>query len=523
MKRGRQLGVEQADVIAFLKSATSQADGHDLQCFETHGNLVFLKGADAWKIKRAVRFPYMDFSSLEKREAACRREVEINRRFSPDLYLGFLPITRSATGQLQFEGNGEVVEWVVHMRRFEQSALLSNIAKHGQISDGLARELADTVYESHQRAQVFSSSSGAGSILRLARSLSDVLAKSSELDAAQVAHLAKGLESGHERIAAELDARALRGCVRRCHGDLHLANIVVWNGRPALYDAIEFDDSIATIDTLYDLAFLLMDLARHGQRRAANLVLNRYLWRSHDDLELAGLVTLPLFLALRATVRAVVTIDRAAHEDGDAQRRNFEQARDYLMAALGYLAPSQPRLIAVGGLSGTGKTTLASALAPSVGAAPGAIHLRSDLERKSAAGIGELDRLPATAYTPEARRRVYVGLHEKARKALSTGFSVVVDAVFSNELERREIEAVAAEAGVPFHALWLTADRETLMARVAARHGDASDATSETVAEQIQFVTTPLSPAWVAIEAGSSTAVTLRRASSHVGLEVEAG
>ncbi len=514
---------EQAQVIAFLESIASQAGEGAPVRFETHGNLVFLADTEAWKIKRAVRYSYMDFSSLEKREAACRREVEINRRFSPDLYLGCVPITRSAAGQLKFEGDGDVVEWAVHMRRFEQSALLSNIAKHGQVADRLVRDLADTVYESHQRAHLVSSSSGAESSLRLARSLCDALAKSSVLDAAQVAHLAKGLESEAGRTAAELNARAQRGCVRRCHGDLHLANIVVWQGRPALYDAIEFDDAVASIDTLYDLAFLLMDLDLHGQRRAANLVLNRYLWRSRDDLELAGLVTLPLFLALRAAVRAMVTIDRAAREDTDAQRRDFELARDYLRAALGYLAPPPPRLIVVGGLSGTGKTTLASALAPSVGGAPGAVHLRSDLERKSAAGIGELDRLPATVYTPEARRRVYVRLHEKARIALSAGCSVVVDAVYSNEPERREIEAVAAEAGVPFLAFWLAAERETLMARVAARRGDASDATSETVAEQLQSVTRPLSPAWVAIDAGGTAAATLRLATSHVGLEAGAG
>jgi aminoglycoside phosphotransferase family enzyme/predicted kinase len=515
------LTAQQAEVIAFLTNPASYAGVHGVERFETHGNLVFLAGSEAWKIKRAVRFPYMDFSTLEKRRKACLREVEVNRRFSPDLYLGCVPIMCSAAGALTLAGEGHVVEWAVHMRRFDQSALLSSLASTGPLSDDLAKQLADVVHEGHAQADRAVPPSGARSVRRLVTTVSGALRKAGALQAEDVRRLASSMEDEIRRVAATLDERARCGFVRRCHGDLHLGNIVLWQSHPALYDAIEFDEAIATIDTLYDLAFLLMDLDRHGQRRAANVVLNRYLWRSKDNLNLAGLVALPLFMALRAAVRAMVTIDRAAQEDCVACACDLERARGYLLAALQHVAPAAPRLIVVGGQSGTGKTTLATALAPLVGGAPGAVHLRSDLERKAAASVGELDRLPAGAYTPQARRHVYRLLRDKAQVALSARASVIVDAVYAQERQRRDIEAAAAKAGISFRGLWLTADREKLMARVAARRNDASDATPDTVATQLQPEVGAMSPAWSVIDAGSAPSDTLRLASSYLGLEVE--
>jgi predicted kinase len=292
----------------------------------------------------------------------------------------------------------------------------------------------------------------------------------------------------------------------------------MWHGRPVLYDAIEFDEAIATIDTLYDLAFLLMDLGWHGQRPAANVVLNHYLWRSQDDLDLQGLAALPLFLALRAAVRAVVTVDRAAQESAGARARDLDRARGYLATALGYLEPPSPRLVAVGGLSGTGKTTLAAALAPSLGAAPGAVHLRSDLERKAQAGVGELQRLPKGAYAEGARRRIYEVLERKARLVLAAGHSAIADAVYAGEEERNAIEAAAADLGVPFHGLWLTADAEKLVARVTERRDDASDATVEVVRAQLRAKHGKLSGAWIEVRADGAPSETLALAASALGV-----
>jgi hypothetical protein len=321
-----------------------------------------------------------------------------------------------------------------------------------------------------------------------------------------------------DRSASILNDRAEHGFVRRCHGDLHLANIALHNGQPTLYDALEFDETLATIDTLYDLAFLLMDLDVQGQRAAANTVLNRYLFQSAEKRDLEGMTALPLFLALRAAIRALVTSDRAAQEIGKGRGRDLARARDYLAAALAYATPPAPRLVVVAGLSGTGKTTLAQALAPLLDPAPGAVHLRSDLERKALAGVGELERLPANAYTPAARQHIYRRLHEKAASILRARHSVVLDAVYDTESERRDIEDLADSLNVPMHGLWLHADAATLIARVEGRRGDASDATADVVRHQLAAHMGRLSERWYRLHAGGSTTECLRAATLAIGL-----
>jgi aminoglycoside phosphotransferase family enzyme len=406
---------DQREVIDFLTRRSAHGGAGPVERFETHGNLIFAAGADAWKIKRAVRFPYMDFSTLAKREAACRREVEINRRLAPELYLDCVPIARSPDGGLAFSGSGEVVEWAVHMRRFEQAALLSNVAVERGIEPDLAKAIADAAYHSHQQADCASPATGGGavSIGKLIASLRTSLAALGTFGNNDIAAFSDAAGKQFCRAKTVLEARARQGLVRRCHGDLHLANIVLWQGRPVFYDAIEFDEAIATIDTLYDLAFLLMDLDRLGLRQAANIVLNRYLWRSGQDLDLEGLAALPLFMGLRAGIRAMVTAERAAQEAPSAADRDRDTARGYLRSALAYAAPLPPRLIAIGGLSGTGKSTLGAALAPRLGSAPGAVHLRSDLERKALFGVDETVRLSDDAYGQDASERVYGTLLRK--------------------------------------------------------------------------------------------------------------
>jgi aminoglycoside phosphotransferase family enzyme/predicted kinase len=501
----------QEEVIAFLSNPASHAGVDRVQRFETHGNLVFLAGNEVWKIKRAVRFPYMDFSTLEKRHTACVREVEINRQFGSDLYLGCEPIACSPAGTLAFGCDGDIVEWAVHMRRFEQSALLSAIAGTAEISNDLVRELADVVYQAHQRAAPAAPFSGAATVRDLARSIPEALSRS-KIACPELTVLAGGLNERTEILAATLDERGAKGCVRRCHGDLHLANIVMWQGRPALYDAIEFDEAMATVDTLYDLAFLLMDLDRHNQRSAANVILNRYLWLGGVALDFRGLIALALFLALRAAVRAMVTADRAAQEGGQARASNLERACAYLALAIGYLNPPSPEVVAIGGLSGSGKTTVAARLAPWLGPAPGAVHLRTDLERKRLAGVGELERLPDSAYALDARKRVYQTLNNKARLALRAGHAVIIDAVFADQDLRENVEALANEASVPFRGVWLDAQPETLLKRVAGRRGDASDATPEVVRTQLQREQGQFTAEWASVDAGGTLAETVASA-----------
>jgi predicted kinase len=368
------------------------------------------------------------------------------------------------------------------------------------------------VCESHRTAQPAVREREPERVGRLVASVSTTLADlQGILDAGTVERFRERATNALRRCTAVLNERAATGLVRRCHGDLHLNNIVLWQGRPVLFDAIEFDEGLATIDTLYDLAFLLMDLDRNGQRLAASIVLNRYLWRSSTHLALQGLGALPLFLGLRAGIRAMVTAERAEQE-GRANAHGRRGARELLDAAIAYLTPNAPQLTAIGGLSGTGKSTLGRALAPDVGPAPGAVHLRSDLERKSLHGVDETTRLRPDAYTKPVNDKVYAILREKARHVLAARHAAIVDAVFARPEERAEIEAVAADLGVPFRGLWLEAPPGKLLDRVGARIGDTSDATPEVVRQQLTGDTGALTAGWVSIDAGGSGAATLAKA-----------
>lgn len=478
----------QAAVLRLLGEPATYGLDEAVERIDTHGAIVFLAGERAYKVKRAVAYPYMDFSTLEKRRLACRREFEINRRTAPDLYLDVVPVTRggaSSGPSLCLDGDGEPVEWVLVMRRFPQEDLLSVRAKAGQLTAETVAALADTVARFHDAAEP-RDGGGAEAMGWVVRGNGDeLMARTDLFDAVAVRLLTERSIAQLERHRALLDRRAAGGKVRLCHGDLHLRNVVLLDGQPTLFDAIEFNDAIACIDVVYDLAFLLMDLDRRGLRPFANLVLNRYLQQRDES---AALALLPLFLSVRAAVRAKVAASaEAVAQDSAAQAARREEARDYFGRALGYLEPAPPRLVAVGGLSGTGKTTVARALAPELGAAPGAMHLRSDVVRKQLAGVAESERLPSAAYTAGSSRTVYAALERQAATALAAGQSVIVDAVFARPEERRAIEDVARRAGIPFCGLWLDADAADMAARVSARRGDASDATVEVVERQLTY------------------------------------
>ena len=250
--------------------------------------------------------------------------------------------------------------------------------------------------------------------------------------------------------------------------------------RPVLFDAIEFDEAIATCDVLYDLGFLLMDLWTRKLRSHANLLFNRYLWICDDvERQLKGLSLLPLFLSLRAAIRAKVTILQPG-TNGD----HAKDARRYFEAACGLLAPRRLDLVAIGGLSGTGKSSLSAALAGSIGRAPGAVHLRSDIERKRLFDVHEFDRLPGEAYRPEATARTYQRLRDLAATALDAGQSVVIDAVHLRPEERVAVKQVASRSKAHFTGLWLEGPINTLMEPIAKRKTDASDATADVVSAQ---------------------------------------
>jgi len=469
-------------VFSFLSAPATFGLTLPVWRIDTHGAAVFLAGEDVYKVKRAVRFPFMDFSALEKRHAACETEIAVNRPNAPDIYLGVVPITRDAAG-LSLGGLGEVVEWAVHMRRFDENMTFDRLADRRALSPDIVRKLAFAILAAHKRAPC-RDGAAATQALESYRTEEQAFAGYPDLfDAQRAGRLATDARASLASVRDLLIARGKTGNVRRCHGDLHLRNITLIDDSPVLFDALEFDDGIASGDVLYDLAFLLMDLEERGLRWAASLVFNRYLWGS-DDIRLSGLAALPIFLSIRSAIRAKVLAAGLEHLSGGELERARADARRYFWFAEEFLAPVPARLLAIGGLSGTGKSTLAAALAPELGRAPGAVLLRSDIERKRQFNVLETERLPNSAYSAAVSEEVYKRLYRQAELALRAGQCVVLDAVHSTTEERIAAEDVANRAGVAFIGLWLDAPLSVRLDRVVQRKGDASDADAAVVKAQ---------------------------------------
>ena len=313
---------DQSEVIAFLSRPDAYGpDVQDVERSETHASIIFLAGSSAYKLKRAVRFPYLDYSTADRRRRSCEAEVEINRRTAPELYRGVIPIVRASGGGLAIGGDGPPVDWLVEMQRFEEDALFSRLAEAGRLDRFAMQNLADAVARFHQDAERRPSGGGAAGLGQVLDSNRLCFAESDPriLDRERTEHLVSRARRAFEEIAPLLDRRRDEGFVRHCHGDLHLRNIVVRNGRAVLFDAIEFDPAFADIDVLYDLAFLVMDLEFRGLRRLASILLNRYLDNTGDA---GGLPALPLFLSTRAAIRAHVDAFSATSQSdpGEAVR-----------------------------------------------------------------------------------------------------------------------------------------------------------------------------------------------------------
>lgn len=473
---------DQAKAVAFLREPSTHGVAGPVEVIETHISLVFLAGDRAYKLKRAVRLPYVDFSTLDLRLAACEKEVALNTRTAPQLYLGTRRITRAADGSLAFDGPGETVEVVVEMVRFAQDALLDRMAEAGRLTPRLMLDVAHMIAEFHRDAEVAHAGGGAANMAGVLSINEAGYATSHVFSPAEQETFNAMCRAGLKRHAALLDSREKAGMVRRCHGDLHLRNICLLDGKPSLFDCIEFDDKLATVDVLYDVAFLLMDLWHRDLPELGNLVMNRYLDETGDN---PGFPLLPFLMAIRASVRAHVTATQVEESAGGTSPL-MKAAREHFDLARRLLEPSPPRIIAVGGLSGAGKTTVAESLAPLMGTPPGARIVETDRIRKAMYGVPVETRLPLEAYRPEVSVNVYHELAARARTILEAGGTVVADALFDRPENRELIERVARETGVPFTGVWLETDPETLRRRVARRTGGPSDATVDVLERQLE-------------------------------------
>lgn len=498
---------DQAVVLAFLGRGEH---GSPPKRIDTHISIVFLEPDRVLKIKRAVRLPFLDYSTPDKRKRACEEELTVNKHYAPQLYRRVIPITRDS-GKIEIDGRGVPIEWAVEMARFDETKTLDQLCASGSFSANLADQLADVMLASHQQAAISNGSAWLSSI-------SDIIDRNTRKFRSQAALAGDAVERlhtlSHQQLTANRDLlqqRATAGLVRRCHGDAHLGNIVLIDEKPVLFDAIEFDPVIASIDVLYDLAFPIMDFFHFGQRATANQLFNHYLrktWSRNGE----ALRLFPLFLSIRAAIRSHVLFTKCEQATADASIA--KEAQSYFELSLRLIMPAKPSFLVIGGRSGTGKTVLARNLAGLPLPPPGAVVLRSDIIRKELFGVDDLVTLPPSAYHSSVSERVYRIMFERARDIIAQGFSVVLDAAFLQQSEREAVALAARETGATFRPIFLTADATIRQSRVGARQQDASDATREIAARQESMDIGRLN--WPTVDASGSPEQTLEWSAAKI-------
>ncbi len=458
---------------------------------ETHISWVLLAGEHAWKLKKPLDLGFLDFSTVERRRAACEAELRLNRRTVPELYEAVVPVRRTEEGVCVGDHCADLaapgappLDYLVRMRRFDQSALFDARLAAGQLEPAVFDRLARHVAAFHEDAAVAQPGDGFGDAAAVMAPVRQNFAQIRERvsDAALLSELARieaWAEARFAALAPVFDARLEAGRVRECHGDLHLGNLIVLDGEPRLFDAIEFSAALRWTDVVADIAFLVMDLQARGRIDLASRFLNAWLARSGDY---AGLQLLPWYLSYRAMVRAKVAAIRAGQVEGAARADTLAECARYLALAAAQMQPPAPALLIASGVSGSGKTSQSQPLVEGCGV----IRVRADVERKRLFGLDADARSGSTLggglYSAEASARTYARLAELARAVVEAGYPVLVDATFLKRTQRSAFAELAATLGAPFAILAFDAPVETLRARVRQRAEAGTDASEADVA-----------------------------------------
>jgi uncharacterized protein len=478
--------------VAALRAQLESCEGAPVRLIETHVSWVLLARELAYKVKKPVRLPFLDFSRLAERRRCCDEELRLNRRFAPDLYLDVVEVRQGPAGP-SFDGAGEVIDVAVRMRRFADGALWSERLAAGTLGAAQIDSFAQTLAIAHRTAATAPADGACGSAAVRARVVEGLVAA---IDAWQCGLMSPGPEWPPLRAwlrdeVARLDShwreRLDAGAVRECHGDLHLANVLQQGEEAVAFDALEFAAELRWIDPLDDLAFLVMDLLANGRRDLGFRLLNAYLEESGDYDSVAAL---RFFLVSRALVRAQV----CALRDAGGNEPVGKDALGYLRLASAIAHGRDPRLAITCGLPGSGKTFVSQSLAETVGA----VRVRSDVERKRRFGISPLqssrDRVAGDIYGADATELTYARLLAVARMVLLAGWPTLVDAAFLRRAERVRFAAMAASCTAPFAILHCHAESTLLRQRIAARHerGDDASEADVDVLERLSEVAEPL-------------------------------
>ncbi len=455
-----------------------------VRVIETHISWVLLTGEYAYKIKKSLDLGFLDFSSLDKRLAACREEVRLNRRLAPDIYLDVAPIT-GAPDAPRVNGKGEAFEYAVKMRQFPAEATLDRLDAEGGLTAQHIESIAATLARFHQEScAIAKADSPWGSAETVWKPVAQNFAQiaprlENPADRALLDTLRRWSEREHARLAPLMAARKRDGFVRECHGDLHLGNLAWVDGRLLVFDCIEFNPALSWIDIQSEIAFCYMDLLQRGHADWAWLFLNLWLDETGDY---AGLALLRYYAVYRAMVRAKVAAIRMAQLSGTEREAALKEVRGLLELAMKLTDSMRVSLSITHGLSGSGKSTVTRELMQK----PGAIRLRSDVERKRMAGLAALARTDSgvgeNLYTSDATRQTYGRLAELAGTLLDAGWPVIVDATFLARWQRDLLREVANARKVEFRILDFPVPVETLRQRIVQRARSGNDASEADLA-----------------------------------------
>jgi uncharacterized protein len=455
-----------------------------IELIQTHVSYVFLTGDYAYKVKKPVNFGFLDYSTIEKRSHFCHQELEMNKRGAPELYLEVLPVTQTGE-KFSFGGSGEAVEYVLKMRQFPQSALLSEMFALGTLTESHMERLGQVVAKYHENTLSSDRISSFGEVAQVRQAIDENYQQTKKYighpqTQAQYAETKKYTDNFFTGRSQLFKSRIENNKIRECHGDLHLRNICLWNDKILLFDCIEFNEPFRFVDVMYDVAFTVMDLQARQRPDFGNAFLNTYAEQTGDW---EGLQVLPLYLSRQAYVRAKVT-SFLLDDPGIPEAAKVEAAATasgYYKLAWEYTKPRQGKLILMSGLSGAGKSTTARLLARKLDA----IHLRSDAVRKHLGKIPLSERGSEELYTPEMTQKTYDRLLQLGVMLADQGFTVILDAKYDRAALRTNAIDLADFQQLPLQIMHCTAPVEVLRDRLAARKGDIADATADLLESQI--------------------------------------